>query len=135
MTDAMSAILRDSPLLTLFLVVGIGYLLGEVSIFGFRLGVAGVLFAGLAASALLPGVTAPEVLGTFGLVLFVYAMGLQSGRGFFRGFRERGARYSMFAAAVLVLGGAVLLFVSRWLGLTSDRAAGLFKGSQQFVSA
>lgn len=129
MIDAIAAVLKDSPLLTLFLVVGIGYLLGEVSFFGFRLGVAGVLFTGLAASAVMPNLTVPEVLGTFGLVLFVYSMGLQSGRGFFRSFRTHGARYSVFTAGVLLVGTAVLLAVSHWLGLSADRAAGLFTGA------
>jgi putative transport protein len=129
MTDPVSTILRDSPLLTLFLVVGIGYLLGEVSLFGFRLGVAGVLFAGLAVSALRPDLGVPEILGTFGLILFVYSMGLQSGRGCFRSFRDRGAKYSLFTAGVLLLGGGVLLLVARWLNLSSERAAGLFTGA------
>jgi len=46
--DAVAAVLAEFPILTLFVVIGLGYLLGEISFFGFRLGVAGVLFAGLA---------------------------------------------------------------------------------------
>ena len=51
---SVASILADSPILTLFIVIGLGYLLGELNFFGFRLGVAGVLFMGLAvASAVL----------------------------------------------------------------------------------
>jgi putative transport protein len=56
MRESLSAFLAQFPVVTLFSVIGIGYLLGQVRLFGFRLGVAGVLFAGLAAGALGPGV-------------------------------------------------------------------------------
>jgi putative transport protein len=48
MTQSAIALLTEFPILTLFLVIGLGYLLGEISLFGFRLGVTGVLFVGLA---------------------------------------------------------------------------------------
>ena len=40
--------LTENPILTLFIVIGLGYLLGEISFFGFRFGIVGVLFVGLA---------------------------------------------------------------------------------------
>ncbi len=129
MANEFLQILKASPLLTLFLVAGLGYLLGEVSLLGFRLGVAGVLFAGLAAGAIWPELTIPEILGTFGLVLFVYSMGLQSGRGFFRNFRAQGARYAAFTLGVLLVGFLSLLLVASYIHLTGARAAGLFTGA------
>jgi putative transport protein len=122
-------ILRSSPLLTLFLVSGIGYALGQVSFFGFRLGVAGALFAGLLLGAWHPELGIPEVLGTFGLVLFVYSMGLQSGPGFFRSLRRHGAKYSAVTAASLLTGFATLLAVAHALHLSRESAAGLFTGA------
>jgi len=44
--------LAENPILTLFIVIGLGYLLGEICVFGFRLGTAGVLFVGLAVGSL-----------------------------------------------------------------------------------
>jgi putative transport protein len=121
--------LTESPLLTLFLVVGLGYLLGQVSLFGFRLGVAGVLFAGLLIGALCPQLSIPGMIGTFGLVLFVYSMGLQSGPNFFGNLRARGARYAALALAVLLCGFGMLLLWARLLHLTREMAAGLFTGA------
>jgi uncharacterized transporter YbjL len=46
--ESITGFLTEFPIVTLFGVIGIGYLLGEIRILGFRLGVAGVLFAGLA---------------------------------------------------------------------------------------
>lgn len=122
-------ILRASPLLTLFLVAGIGYVLGQVSFLGFRLGVAGVLFAGLCVGAWHPELAIPEILGLFGLVLFVYSMGLQAGPGFFRSLREHGLRYSSVVVVSLGCGLATLLAVAHWLHLSGERAAGLFTGA------
>jgi putative transport protein len=49
--ETLAAFLTQYPIVTLFGVIGVGYLLGQARIFGFRLGVAGVLFAGLAAGS------------------------------------------------------------------------------------
>ena len=95
-TSWLAGVLSGSPILTLFVVIGLGVLLGEVSFFGLRFGVAGVLFAGLAVGSLSPLVTVPEAVSTLGLVLFMYAMGVNSGRAFFdafgRGYRANAAR-------------------------------------------
>lgn len=60
MTQPIATFLAQYPVVTLFGVIGIGYLLGQARIFGFRIGVAGVLFAGLAAGALGPEVARCE---------------------------------------------------------------------------
>ena len=59
MTASLVGALSESSILTLFVVIGFGFLLGEVSVFGFRFGVAGVLFAGLAVGSLSPLITVP----------------------------------------------------------------------------
>ncbi len=122
-------LLTASPLLTLFAVAGLGYLLGQVNLFGFRLGVAGVLFSGLCIGALCPRLVIPDMIGTLGLVLFVYAMGLQSGPSFFESLRTRGVRYATLAVTVLLAGFGVLLASARLLHLTREQAAGLFTGA------
>ncbi len=127
--EQLSFFLAASPLLTLFLVAGLGYLLGQVSLFGFRLGVAGVLFAGLLIGAWCPHLAVPGIMGTLGLVLFVYSMGLQSGPQFFSNLRARGARYAALALAVLLFGFATLLVWAKFLHLSREQAAGLFTGA------
>jgi putative transport protein len=127
-TSWLAGVLSESSILTLFVVIGLGFLLGEVSFFGLRFGVAGVLFAGLALGSLSPLVTVPEAVSTLGLVLFVYAMGVSSGRAFFDAFR-RGYRQNALAAGVLILGGLLTFALARMLGLSAPVASGLYCGA------
>jgi putative transport protein len=121
--------LAHSPVLTLFLVIGIGYLVGEASLFGFRLGVAGVLFAGLAFGALSKDLALPEIVSTLGLIIFVYSIGIQSGPAFFAGLKRQGARYSLLAVGGVALGAAIAALLGYLLHLNPARAAGLFCGA------
>jgi putative transport protein len=128
----MIAILRDNPLVLLFTVAAIGYVLGRLSIAGVRLGVAAVLFVGLAIGSIDPGLRLPEVVYLFGLVLFVYTVGLSSGQGFFAAFTRGGTagfRDSLFAGGILVFSAALVAVVGRVLGLAPPTVAGIFSGS------
>ena len=126
---ALTDLLAQNPLLLLFMVIGIGYLVGSVKIAGFQLGVVAVLFVGIAASAVDSRLVLPEFIYTIGLVLFVYAVGLQSGPGFFASFNKRGLKVNVAAVLILACGGALSLLVSRLLGFSAGTAAGLFCGS------
>jgi putative transport protein len=88
-SNMLTQFLTQFPVVTLFGVIGIGYLL-EVRLFGFRLGVAGVLFTGLAAGALGPGVAPPSIVSSVGLILFIHSIGIQFGPGFVNPFRSEG---------------------------------------------
>jgi putative transport protein len=129
MRESLTAFLTEFPIVTLFGVIGIGYLLGEVRILGFRLGVAGVLFAGLAAGALGPAVALPSIVSTFGLILFIYSIGIQFGPGFVNPFRRQGYRDNLFCIAMLVFGAAIAIAVALWRGLPGPALAGLFSGA------
>lgn len=122
-------ILRDSPLLVLFLVAAAGYLVGQVEIAGFSLGIAAVLFAGLALGAIDPQLALPEIVQGFGLVLFVYGIGVSSGPGFFASFRRRGLRDNGVALGLLVGGAAISSALAVALGLSGATAAGAFSGA------
>jgi putative transport protein len=76
MLESLTRTLAEYPILTLFVVIGLGYLLGEIESFGFRLGVAGVLFVGLAIGSLSPELALPEIVPTLGLIIFVGIPGL-----------------------------------------------------------
>ena len=121
--------LTENPILTLFIVIGLGYLLGEISFFGFRFGIVGVLFVGLAMGSLGPSISVPEVISTLGLIIFIYTIGIQSGPEFFKSLRERGYRDSVFALVIVILGAGITLLVSRPAHLTRSRAAGLYTGA------
>ncbi|WP_329318063.1 aspartate:alanine exchanger family transporter [Streptomyces sp. NBC_01262] len=120
--------LAHNPLLVLFLVAASGYLFGRISIHGFRLGVAGVLFAGIAAGALDARLSLPDIVYLLGLALFVYTMGLSTGPVFVSSLRRAGLRWNILAlAAIATVAGAVVA-VSWLLGLGGPKGAGFFTG-------
>ncbi len=93
-----------------------GTALGKIRVGGVSLGVAGVLFVGLFLGYLKLTVDAHvlEFVREFGLILFVYTLGLQIGPGFFGSLRSRGLVLNGFAAAVVLLG---VLVTALWIGL------------------
>ena len=121
--------LSAMPILTLFVVIGLGYLLGQINFFGFRFGLAGVLFVGIAVGALSPDIALPEIVSTLGLIIFVYTIGIQSGPAFFASFREQGKRANALAIGVLIFGACVSLIVGRLLHWSHASIAGLFSGA------
>jgi putative transport protein len=125
----MIDLLAQNQLLLLFVVIGLGYLIGNINLFGFKLGVAAVLFVGIALGAIDSRLALPEYIYVIGLVLFVYAIGLQSGPSFFASFQKRGLRFSLIAGGVLVLGAAVAVVLRSILGVQAPTIAGLFCGA------
>lgn len=122
-------LLHDSPLLVLFLVAATGYVVGKIQVAGFSLGVAAVLFAGLALGAIDPRLALPEIVQAFGLVVFVYGIGISSGPGFFASFRRRGLRDNAATLALLGAGAVLTGALASALGLSGATAAGIFSGS------
>ena len=98
------------------LVIAIGVLLGKVKVCGISLGVTFVLFAGILAGHI--GFTAPinilTFLQDFGLILFVFCIGLQVGPGFFESFRKGGITLNALSAVIILLNIAVM-FGCYWL--------------------
>jgi len=122
-------VLAGNPILLLFSVIGLGYLVGNIRIFGFKLGVAAVLFVGMAFGAVDARLALPDHIYVIGLVLFVYAIGLQSGTGFFASFRKRGVRLNLFAVVLLCAGAAIAVILKFAMGLSAPSVAGLFCGA------
>ena len=129
MKETLVGALAESPVLTLFVVIGLGYLAGEIRILGFRFGVAGVLFVGLAVGSLSPEISLPEIVSTLGLIIFVYAVGIQAGPTFFASFQRKGWRDNALAVSALAFGALISLAVSYFTGLPAPRAAGLYCGA------
>ena len=73
------------PILTAFLAIGVGYLVGQINIGGFSLGVGAVLFVGLAIGAFAPKAQIIGPIGLTGLIMFLYGIGILYGRQFFEG--------------------------------------------------
>ena len=87
------------------IVIAIGVYLGKIKVFGISLGVTFVLFAGIVAGHI--GFTAPtnilNFVQDFGLILFVFMIGLQVGPGFFESFGTQGIKLNGLAASAILL--------------------------------
>jgi len=125
----MIELLRANPLLLLFLVAAIGYPLGQIKIGGGRLGVAAVLFIGLAFGSLDADLKLPEIVYLLGLAMFVYTIGLNSGLSFFASFKRKGLRDNLFVVGILLFAFALTAGVAYILQLKATLAAGVFAGS------
>ena len=75
MLDLAREIIGSQPILTAFLAIGLGYLVGQISIGGFSLGVGAVLFVGLAIGAFAPKAQIIGPIGLTGLIMFLYGIG------------------------------------------------------------
>ncbi len=121
----------SSILLILSLVIIAGLALGSIRIFGITIGIAGVLFSGLIFGHL--GITIHETvlefIREFGLILFVYTVGLQVGPGFIASLRQEGSRLNFMAGTIVLLGFVMTVLISRFAGIEMPIAAGLFSGA------
>lgn len=118
----------SSPLLLLFAVVALGYPISRIRIAGASLGIASILFAGLALGALDPRLKLPELTYLLGLAIFVYAIGLSSAQSFWGSFNRRGLRRNLLVAGVMAASTALVAGLALGLGFTPRMAAGLLAG-------
>ncbi|MDY0976213.1 TrkA C-terminal domain-containing protein [Massilia sp. CFBP9012] len=121
-------LLEQQPLVALFLVIAIGYLAGEINIKGFSLGAGAVLFVALAVGWFAPQSAPSPMVGTLGLAMFLYAIGIQYGKQFFIGLSSmKGLKANVMALTGVALAGAVsVLFIGL---VTPGHALGLFAGA------
>lgn len=120
---------KESPVLLLFVVSAIGYWVGNIPIRGTKLGVAAVLFVGLAFGAIDPALSMPDIVIVLGLSMFVYTIGLSSGPTFFSTFRAQGWRNFSFIVAMLIFSTLITLALYYLFNLDAATAAGLLAGS------
>ena len=122
-------LLAAQPLELLFVVLAVGYAVGRLSLGGVQLGIAAVLFAGLAAGMLDARLQLPEFVRGFGLVVYVYAIGVSSGPAFMASFRRQGLRDSAWTIGLLGLAALVAHVIGRLLGVAPNLIAGLYCGA------
>jgi putative transport protein len=120
--------LRAHAEIAFFLVLGLGYLIGKLSLGSFKLGaVTGTLLAGVLVGQL--GITLPNEVKQCFFLLFLFAIGFRTGPQFFRGLRSDGLAHAGLAAIVATVGLVVTYGVSRLFGYDPGTAAGLLAGS------
>jgi putative transport protein len=125
--EAIDELLLSQPLVALFAIIATGLLLGNITIKGINLGSSGVLFTALLAGHL--GYTIPGGVGTLGLVLFVYCVGIGAGGRFFSSVAREGATLAKLALVIVISGGAITWAGAKLLGLPADLATGIFAGA------
>ena len=125
----MIDLLLQNSLLLLFVVAALGYVIGRIKVRGVSLGVSAVLFVGLFFGALNPDLKLPEIIYTLGLVLFVYTIGLSSGRGFFAAFKRKGLRDNALVLGMLIFAAILAAVAQVVLSLSAAVTSGLYAGS------
>ncbi len=125
--------LAGQPVLTLFLLVGVGMAFGHIKIKGIGLGPAAVLFAAIILSAWSGEVgvelTLPPAIGTLGLVLFAFAIGINSGNSFFHNLKTAIAPLLTMIALFIVAAASAYLLGVHIFGLDISTVAGTFAGA------
>jgi len=127
MLDLAREIIASQPILTAFLAIGLGYLVGQISIGGFSLGVGAVLFVGLAIGAFAPKAQIIGPIGLTGLIMFLYGIGILYGRQFFEGMVGVGQKYNLLALVACLAGLAVAL--AHIFGIKIGHTLGIYAGS------
>jgi putative transport protein len=115
----------------LSLVAASGLALGSIRVRGFSLGIAGTLFAGLIFAHFGYNLETSfrSFIQDFGLILFVYSIGLQVGPGFLDSLRRQGLALNLLASGTVLLGVAVTVALCWILGVDSGIGAGIFAGA------
>lgn len=117
--------------LILSVVSAVGVYLGKIKFFGVSLGVTFVFFAGILAGHL--GIEVNKDMlnfaQNFGLIIFVYALGLQVGPGFFSSLKKGGVELNMMGLAVIVIGILCTLIFHWTSGISIPTMVGLLSGA------
>jgi putative transport protein len=123
-------IIGTQPILTAFLAIGLGYLVGQINIGGFSLGVGAVLFVGLALGAFAPKAQIIGPIGLTGLIMFLYGIGILYGRQFFEGMTgSAGRKYNLLALIACAAGLLVALGFGHVYGIKLGHTLGIYAGS------
>ena len=117
--------------LVLSLVIAMGIVLGKIKIRGISFGVTWILFVGIAAGHFGMSIDHDTLhfIKEFGLILFVYSIGLQVGPGFFSSFKEGGVKLVACAASVVLLGGITTYIIHLVTGTPLPTMVGIMSGA------
>lgn len=118
-------------IIAILLTIGLGVLVGRIKIKKVSLGVSAVMFMGLFLGHL--GYKVDEDIShfirEFGLILFVYGIGIMVGPSFFSSFRHEGVKLNLLAISTVLLGGLISLLIMYWAALDVANVVGVMSGS------
>lgn len=125
----LRALMSANPILLLFIVIGIGYILGKIKIAGIELGTTpGILITGLVFGYMGIVPDTPHA-STFGFTLFIFTVGIQAGPSFFSAFLKDGRRYIMLSFVVALTAVLLVITFTKLIGFESGLGAGLLAGA------
>ncbi|EDJ1387485.1 putative transporter [Salmonella enterica] len=119
----------------LALVAVVGLWIGNIKVRGVGFGIGGVLFGGIIVGHFVDqaGVTLSgdmlHFIQEFGLILFVYTIGIQVGPGFFASLRVSGLRLNLFAVLIVIMGGLVTAILHKIFAIPLPVVLGIFSGA------
>lgn len=117
----------------LFSIISIGYILGNIKIKGFSLDITAMLIVALIAGHY--GLIVSDEFKFFGLAIFIYAVGLQSGPGFFEVIKKDGVRLNSLATLLISLIFVLICSISLFMEIPINTIDGIFAGSLTSVPA
>ncbi len=109
--------------------MGIGYALGNIKLFNFSFGISAVLFVGIFLGSVIKGLELPEFAYSFGLILFVYCVGIQSGPSFFSSFNTTKLLANGMILFLLSAVAVLALLLGKVFSLSAPLVSGLFCGA------
>ncbi|WP_234111167.1 putative transporter [Chryseobacterium sp. R2A-55] len=118
-------------IVAIMLAIGTGIFFGRLKLGKITFGVSAVMFTGLLLGHFGYRIN-PQILDfirDFGLILFVYGIGLQVGPSFFSSFRNEGLKFNILAVSTVLLGGILTVILYRFTGLKIEDLVGIMSGS------
>ena len=119
--------LLNSSYFALFLIVALGFMLGRIKIKGLSLDVSAVIFIALLFGHF--GVIIPKELGNFGLVLFIFTIGIQAGPGFFDSFRSKGKTLILITMLIICSASLTAVGLKYAFDIDTPSVVGLIAGA------
>ncbi|MCF6242524.1 MAG: transporter [Bacteroidales bacterium] len=113
--------------IALFIIVAFGMIIGRIKIFGFSFDISAVIFVALLLGHF--GMMVPDDFMKFGLLLFIFTIGMQAGPGFFEAFRKYGRSLILTSLIALISAAAIFIALSKIFQLKPDIAIGIFNGA------
>lgn len=115
------------PYVALFVIICLGFIIGNIKISGISLDISAIIFVALFFGHI--GVEIPPIIGSLGLVLFIYTIGMQAGPGFFDSFKKQG-RTLVFLTTIVILSASLITFLSfKIFDIEMPVAIGLLTGA------
>lgn len=118
-------------IVAIMLAIGTGIFFGRLKLGKITFGVSAVMFTGLLLGhfgyRIQPGIL--DFIRDFGLILFVYGIGLQVGPSFFSSFRNEGLKFNLLAVTTVLMGGIITIALFYFTGLKIEDLVGIMSGS------